>query len=361
MSTILEYKCPCCGGAITFDSSLQKMKCPYCGTEYDVDTLRDYDEILREPEEQETSWESESADWQPGETEGMRIYVCNSCGGQIVGDETLAATACPFCGNPVILSGQFKGDLRPDAVIPFQLDKNAAKEGLRKHLSGKRLLPAVFSEENHLDQIRGIYVPYWLFDSNAHARLRFRATKVRTWSDPRYFYTETRYFSVLREGDVGFDRVPVDGSKKMPDDLMESLEPFDYSKAVDFQTAYLSGYLADRYDMPREECAPRADARMRRSAADIFRDTVHGYATVVPQGENVQLSHGKVRYALYPVWILNTSWRGKNYLFAMNGQTGKFVGDLPMDKGRFAAWFLGLTFGVGAAVFGLLTLFTMLG
>ncbi|MDY3088924.1 MAG: hypothetical protein SOW51_06905, partial [Oscillospiraceae bacterium] len=141
MSVLQEYKCPCCGGAIEFDSQSQKMKCPYCDTEFDVETLKNYDESLKKDSEDSMQWEtSAGGEWQSGETDGLKTYVCKSCGGEIVGDETTAATSCPFCGNPIVMMGQFSGALKPDIIIPFQLDKKAAKDGLQKHLTGKRLL-----------------------------------------------------------------------------------------------------------------------------------------------------------------------------------------------------------------------------
>ena len=94
-----------------------------------------------------------------GETAGLHTYSCKSCGGEIVGDDTMAASACPFCGNPIVLTGQFAGDLRPDLIIPFKLDKKAAKEKLQEHLKGKTLLPKVFRSQNHIDEIKGVYVP----------------------------------------------------------------------------------------------------------------------------------------------------------------------------------------------------------
>lgn len=103
-----------------------------------------------------------------------------------------------FDGNPVVLMGQFKGDLRPDYIIPFKLDKKAAKAGFEKHLSGKRLLPKVFKSQNHIEEIKGVYVPFWLFDTDAKAKIRYRATTVRTWSDSEYDYTETSHFMVHR-------------------------------------------------------------------------------------------------------------------------------------------------------------------
>ena len=353
MQTLQEYKCPCCGGAIAFDSTLQKMKCPFCDTEFDMETLADYDSVLKNEASDDMSWESTAgAEWQEGEADGLRSYVCKSCGGEIVGDENTAATSCPFCGNPVVMMGQFSGALKPDLVIPFKLDKKAAKAGLTKHLTGKRFLPKIFKDQNHIDEIKGIYVPFWLFDTDVDAQVRYRATKTRTWSDSDYNYTETSHFMVHRGGMVGFEHVPVDGSSKMADDLMESIEPYNFSEAMDFQTAYLAGYLADKYDVDAEESIERANQRVKRSTEEAFAKTVKGYSTVTAENSSVQFHGGKARYALYPVWLLNTTWNGNQYTFAMNGQTGKFVGDLPVDKAAASLWTIMLAAIFAAVTYG---------
>lgn len=352
MAELLEYKCPCCGGAIEFDSSLQKMKCPYCDTEFEMDTLKAYDEDLKSAAPEEMVWEKEAgSDWQDGECDNLRSYVCKSCGGEIIGDENTAATSCPYCGNPIVMKGQFSGALRPDYVIPFKRSKEQAKEALKKHFEGKRLLPKVFKDENHIDEIKGIYVPFWLFDADANANIQYKATKLRSWSDSKYIYTETSFYSIHRGGKIGFEHIPVDGSSKMADDLMESLEPFNFSDAVDFQTAYLAGYLADKYDVTAEQSIERANERVKKSTEQSFAATVKGYSSVVTESSNIRLSNGSIKYALYPVWVLTTSWKGKTYLFAMNGQTGKFIGDLPLDKAAYRKWLFGLTGAIGAAAF----------
>lgn len=346
MANLQEFKCPCCGGAVEFNSKLQKMKCPYCDTEYDMETVK---EVMNEETEEasdQMEWNTTAGSaWQNGEAGDLVSYICKSCGGEIVCDRTTAATACPYCDNPVVMQEHFAGMLRPDCVIPFKLDKKAAKEAYQNHLKGKVLLPGAFKDKNHIDEIKGVYVPFWLFDAEAEAKVRYRATRVRTWSDSNYEYTETRYYRVLREGNLGFEHVPVDGSTKMADDLMESIEPFDFSEAVDFQTAYLSGFLADRYDVDAEQSIERANERIKKSTESAFADTVHGYSSVIPESSSVRLSEGKSKYALYPVWLLNTTYQNEKYTFAMNGQTGKFVGNLPVDKKKY--WFF---FGAGTAV-----------
>lgn len=359
MSDLQAYKCPCCGGAVEFDTAQQNLKCPYCDTVFDISALQTYSNDIKQDGKDDLNWQKPGGDnWQPGETDGMRVYACNSCGGEILCDETTAAASCPYCGNPVVFKGQLSGELKPDFIIPFKLDKEAAKNALKQHLSGKRLLPKVFRSENHIDEIKGVYVPFWLFDADANANMRFKGTKTRMWSDARNNYTEISYFSIVRAGNIGFNRIPVDGSSKMADDLMDSLEPFDTKDAVPFNAAYLAGFLADKYDVDADQSIERANKRVKQSAEIAFRTTVQGYTSVETENSSVTLVNSSHKYALYPVWLLNTTWNGNQYTFAMNGQTGKFVGDLPVDKSAAALWTAGLTAGIGAAIFGVLSLFS---
>lgn len=314
-----------------------------------MDSLQALDEALKNQADEDLTWTSQAGrEWESGETDNMSVYVCKSCGGEIVADESTAATSCPFCDNPVVMMGRFSGDLKPDYVIPFKLDKKAAKEKLSKHLMGKILLPKVFKDQNHIDEVKGLYVPFWLFDTEADADIQYQATRVRSWSDKDYNYTETNYFSVLRSGQLGFERIPVDGSSKLDNQLMESIEPFDFSEAVNFQTAYLAGYLADKYDVGAEESLSHANRRVKQSTETVFANTVTNFDTVVAESSNIRLKNGSTKYVLYPVWILNTTWNGKKFVFAMNGQTGKFVGDLPLDKQAYRRWLIGI--GVAASL-----------
>ena len=351
METLLEYKCPACGGAIEFDATSQKLKCPYCNTKFDVSVLRELDEVLSQEKPSNYSWDIQPhTHWSEEEKAGMQTFVCQSCGGEIVGDSNTAATNCPYCDNPVVVADRFSADLRPDLVVPFKLDKTQAMEALEKHLSNKPLLPKLFKAQNRLESIQGVYVPFWMFDADADANVRYRATRVRHWSDDKYNYIRTSYFTLIRDGIIGFANVPVDGSSQMPNELMESIEPFDLSQGVDFQTAYLAGYLADKFDLDAEECIARANARIRASTEAAFLETTGGYASVTPENSNIRLFNGQVRYALLPVWMITTNYQGKSYTFAMNGQTGKMVGNLPIDWKRFVAYLLSIGLGSGALI-----------
>ena len=113
---------------------------------------------------------------------------------------------------------------------------------------------------------------------------------------------------------------------------MDSIEPYDYSGLKAFSTAYLPGFLADKYDVSVKDSQKRADTRCASTLEDALRGTVTGYDSCTLEHKQIDLKRGKVHYALLPVWMLHTKWNGQDFLFAMNGQTGKFVGNLPVDK-----------------------------
>ena len=369
---VTNYQCPACTGPLQFDAGTDRLVCEYCGSAYPIAEIEAMfaeeneaaaqaqeaaDKKKEEQMQQAAGWDTSGMceDW-GADAEGMRVYNCPSCGAQLICDETTAATACPYCDNPTIVPGQFSGGLKPDYVIPFKLDKKQAIAALKKHYEGKKLLPDAFKKKNHLEEIKGVYVPFWLFDGKAGGDMTFEATRTRTYTQGDYRITETMHYHVERGGSVAFARIPVDGSKKMPDDYMDSLEPFDYSELKPFSTAYLPGYMADKYDVSAEECGKRADQRAENTAVDCLRNSVSGYTGVIETDRNVKLNRGEVKYALLPVWILNTKWNGQNYMFAMNGQTGKFIGDLPVDKHKKRKIFARV-YGISVVIVGLFVLF----
>lgn len=355
MASLMEFKCPSCGGAVAFDSETQKMKCTYCSTLYDQAILEQYDDALKNmPQEDNYSWNIDtSSDWSEAEKEQLQVYVCQSCGGEIVGEPTTVATHCPYCDNPVVFAGQVSGDLKPDYLIPFRFNKQQAEEAFRKHIKGKRFAPREFSTNAHIEKIKGVYLPFWVFDSTANANLRYKATKVRHWSDRNYKYTENSVFSVLRTGRINYNKVPVDASSKIPDDLMQSIEPFDTSTAVPFNAGYLSGYMADRYDEDEKSCISKANQRIEQSTLEAFQATLQGYSSINLESKSIVLSDSIAKYMLYPVWILNSKYQDKDYIFAMNGQTGRFVGDLPEDRKRSNLWLFLLALAFALGIYGI--------
>ena len=363
MAQLLEYKCPACGASLQFDSGSQQVVCPYCDSSFSPQSLIDYDAFLQQDAANAHSdtWEKNPEEWTKDEASGLNVYVCSACGGEVLGDDTLASARCPFCDNTVIMKRQFTGEWKPDLVLPFKLDREHAKEAFRKHLFGKKLLPKAFRSESNIEEIKGIYVPFWLFSTDVQANTRFQGTRARMWTDGKYDYTETSTYALLRGADASFERIPVDGSQKMNDALMDSLEPFDFSEAVDFQTAYLSGYFADRYDVDSDTSVSRAQKRFANTMNNLLLSTTGGYSGVSVQSNSMSEHNNRREYAMLPVWLLHVKWKNQLYTFAMNGQTGKFVGNLPLDKGRYWKYWLLYALAFGGGLAGLTVLLHYLG
>ncbi len=345
---LTNYQCPNCNGPLHFEPKSQKLKCDNCGSQF---TIEQIDALFEEKNEEAVSvtenqdtFQADSLQWNDSEKQSLRAYSCPSCGAQLITDETTAATSCPYCGNPTVIPAQFDGALRPDYVIPFKLVKEEAVSKLQDFYHGKTLLPKVFTKDNHIEEIKGVYVPFWLYNADVEAHVRARGTRVTTHQTHDEIITTTYHYRLERDGAMQFNKVPADASSKMPDDLMDAIEPFDYKDLVPFTLSYLPGYLADKYDVASEDNAKRAHVRMRNTTLDEIYGTMASFQCVMPEKERVGLHPHDVHYALLPVWLLTTKYQGKTYLFAMNGQTGKMVGDdLPVDWGKFFLIFIGLT------------------
>lgn len=346
-NTISSYKCPNCGADIPYDPNSSNLKCKYCGTEYEVEILNQYSEAIKHQED--------SYDWD--EYNGQELeynraeYVCPSCGGSVIMDEDSSASYCPYCGSTIILNDKVSGMLKPDLVVPFKVSKEAAKSALKKELSNKILLPSDFAKQEYLDKIEGIYIPYWLYDCNADCHARFRMTRTNSWRSGDYRYTKTSYFMGIRDGKMEFEKVPVDASLKLDSELLESLEPFDYAEAVDFNTAYLAGFYADIRQEDENACKSKANNRIHQSMLDALSSSVVGYSSCIVESSSISFNNGKAHYALLPVYLISKKYKDRVYTFAINGQTSKVSGEIPSDYKKLVLYSLCLLLFSFAIIF----------
>lgn len=342
--SVVNYQCPNCSAGLSFDSKTQKMVCEFCDSSFTVEELEKIKEQeLREAAEEKSGhWEGFSPEqWQEGDMAGMKVWNCPSCGAELIAEETTGAMKCPYCDNPMVMPEQFDGLYRPDFVIPFKKSKKDALETLKKHYLNKPLLPRVFKEENHLEEVKGMYVPFWLYDLKASGRFTYEGIHTRIYEDSKYRYTENSIFHITRKGSMEFQKIPVDGSERIDDTMMESIEPFAYEEMEPFQLSYLSGYAADKYDMEPDELTDRVHTRVKSSMQEMFLETVKGYDEVRTKQADMRISEkGDVKYGLFPVWFLNTRWNGQQYTFLMNGQTGRMTGDLPVGRDLLVQYWL---------------------
>lgn len=338
---IITYKCPNCGGPLGFNAETQSWKCEFCLSDFNNEEV---EKITNQQNQSDETHEDDSAQEEMNEKDSefadkARTYICSSCGAEIVTDETTAATFCYYCHNTAILPGRLSGEYRPAKVIPFKFERDKATEMFIKWCRKKPLLSKNFTSSSQLKLLSGVYIPFWLFDCDVRGRISAEARNIRTWQSGNKRYTETKYYDVYRAGTASFNGVPADGSKKTDDSLVKILEPYDYSLFTDFSMSYLSGYLAEKYDLNQNEVYGGVARRIREYTNTLLRNTIDGYSSVSVKDSSVDIYNSKATYVLLPTWMFTYNYRGKTYVFAMNGQTGKIAGKLPLSKGRMAAWF----------------------
>ena len=345
MSNVITFKCPYCGGYMEFDPAQQKFKCRYCEQVLSEDELKEQSEA-----KQKAADAAESRKDSTPEGSALRTYQCQMCGAEIITDATTAATRCYFCHSPVVLHDRLDDEFRPDGVIPFKLDKAAAEKQFMEHISKKRFLDRGFFNAAQLEMFSGVYYPWWYADIEGEAEFEGKGTRTSVETTPREIITTNRIYQVHREGRLSFRNLARKALLKADGKLSDGIHPYDLSEIRPYASGYLSGFLAEMRDIPRET----AESEMLREADGYAQDMMksdHPFSDL--SGEtNFKPDSVKMKYVLMPAWVL-TYQGGKDgtpYYYMMNGQTGKVCGKLPVDKKRVLVTAL----GVGLAVFMLL-------
>lgn len=349
MGKVLDVQCPSCSAPLHFDAKLGKMKCDYCDSVFDVNELKNVDNVTV----MESTEENKSE-------ENYVKYNCPDCGAEIIADETTSATFCLYCGNTAILKNKLSGKFAPDKIIPFKTEKEDAINAFKGLCKGRIFMPKFFNSEKNIEKITGLYIPFWLYEVDVDGSIDATGIKVTSWSNGNTHYTKQDFYDINRTGNMNFKRIPVDGSTRFANDIMNTLEPFYFHYLVDYNHAYLSGYLAENYDVSFEEAFKDAEARSLETTKNVMLNDMGNYATKTIKSNSLKSEMKSYEYALLPVWMLNVKYKDKYYLFAMNGQTGEFVGDVPIDKKK-VVWFSIALFVICFAIFMLISFLIYLG
>ncbi len=330
MNSVKEYTCPGCGGKLEFNPPNQNWKCCYCSSEFSQEQVDAANKNEEAPEQDMPELDS---------------YSCTACGAELIADSTTSATFCLYCKNPTIIKTRFSGRFKPRSVIPFRLTVEQAKELYKKWIKRRLFAPDSFKKKDEIDKVTGIYAPFWLFDCRADGSISGEATQVSSWSDGKYRYTQTKYYNVFRKGNAQYDRIPVDASKKLDDKFMYMIEPFDYKDLTDFSMKYMSGFMAEKYDVEASEAEVVMKNRVESYLEDRLRSTVNGYSSFTVRDRQVLLSQIMDSYSMLPVYLLINKYKGKDHIFIVNGQTGKVVGNTPISHIKQILFALGIFVG----------------
>ena len=344
MEQTLAYQCPNCGAGLEFDAEKQCFSCAFCLSEFTRDEV-----LAANTAEAEREAQAERQAY----NEQMREYSCPNCGAEILADEHTAAGSCCYCHNPVVLVGRLSGEMKPQRIVPFRYDRDEAKRLFRKFVRGKWFVPSDFRSEAQIRNLTGIYYPFWVTDADAAGEMDADATRVRTWRSGRTEYTETSNYRIHRSGNLHFEDITTAALSDADKRMLEGVLPYPSEALQAFSMPYLSGYVAKKRNLEREQLSGEVRDRMQQYTNQLLRGTVTGYTTVSPAQSRLTIRKSRREHSLLPIWMLTyRDRRGKSYTYAMNGYTGKVYGELPVSP-----WKLGILFGaVAVAVTGLLTL-----
>lgn len=312
------YRCKNCGGNVVYDPADKRMKCLSCGG-------NDCQEMIP----------------------SSSPLVCNNCGAKILFSDYGSASRCQACGTYVLRDDFVTYPYGADLVIPFKVTKQEAEACLKEEFGKKLFLPSTFLSNKTLEQLKGIYVPFWLYDFNTDIKYNAVGTKVRHWTSGDRRYTETSYYQVLRDIHIDYAGVPVDASIAMPDEIMDLMEPYAYQQMEQHDNKYLSGFDAETYNYAPDQLGPRAIDKINKDSREWIRKYTAGYATLTQEQLNMNNQPIGNKFALLPVWMYEYRYNGQNYRFFVNGQTKKCVGKAPLSVGRaigLTALFLGALF-----------------
>ena len=305
------YKCKNCSGNVVYSPEQHEMVCPYCDS-VNSHERKDY--------------------------EGAILTICPNCNGEIEVKEHTSATQCPYCDNYLIFNERVEGEYTPQMIIPFKLGKEKCKEVIREKFKKFFFAPTDFLSEARLNSMQGTYVPYWFYDYDTNCTFEGEGTKVRSWTTGDIRYTETSYYAIRRDMNIDFRKIPVDASEEMPDDIMDLMEPFSYEQMEDFKPEYLSGFYGEKYNMTSDALESRVKDKMNGDVTQMMKESYSGYAAVKTLSQNIHIKHNEAHYGLLPVWKYIYKYKGKEYPFYVNGQTGKIVGIPPISSQKVWAY-----------------------
>ena len=367
---VITHKCPNCGGALTFDPGDQKFHCPFCLSIFTEDEVTAFEEKQKEAQmadtpvsdpsaatETEPSLQEEVRDQADAQAGQMDLFTCPSCGAEIVTDATTAATYCYFCHNPVVLSGRLSGEFLPSKVLPFAIEKEEATKKFLEWAQKKKFVPRDFFDQAQVEKLTGVYFPYWVVDAEMNGSLSGMGTSLRIWRVGDIEYTEHKQYDVLRRGKIKVNELLKHAlSKNVQQKMVTGVQPFPLEKAVAFRSQYLAGFQAEKRDIEYIDLSDEVKNELSGYAENLLAGTVNGYTSFKRNNRSINLTKEENNYVLLPVWLVTYRADDENksaFYYAMNGQTGKVSGVLPISYKR-----LGI---VSGAIFAATTILALIG
>lgn len=369
MSTY-SYKCPNCDGPLKFKPSIGKLKCDYCLSEF---TVSDIDKYIKENPDKRIAQEEAQAnenisvkedilgsnatiedlesdnehDSTSGEDltdfdnlkdsdqiieEHIKGYNCGSCGAEVVTTDTTLTTFCYYCHNPVVITDRAQGNFKPNQVIPFKIDNKKAEEVFLNWVKKKKYVKKDFYSTSQLEKITGMYLPYWAVNSKYDLILQGRGYNEKSRTSGNYRITDTSEYEINRRGKFTVNNISELAYTKVDQKLLDSITPFNFNEVEPFKIFYLNGFFSETFDKSYEDVKPELESRRNTYIESVIKQNLNQYSRYNLSTKEAILLEEHKNYMLLPTWMMTYDYMGKKYVYALNGQTGKAFGDLPIDN-----------------------------
>ena len=385
----MDYKCPSCSAKVDFNSITQTWDCSNCGSKFTQDQLNNNistvsandvanvvsnngmgqqdnstsfppinnGQVNTNSETPMVNQEAQSFNQQPVNNEpvpktpevketpalftqklpkendlkGQIQYTCKSCGTTMYTDPNSVVPFCVYCGNGVLDRTTIEEEKAPTLIIPFKKSKRDAINAFKEFIKHKPLTPKEFRKIVDPNKVVGFYVPFWAYDMTCDGNISFHCADVERWADNDYRYIKTSKFDTNIFSHLDFSKVMVNASNRFPTEALNELEPYDFEELVDFNHGYLSGFMAEKASKDEEAAYITANEKTMQQCVEESKKEV-GHQKIELNENHLYLSKKGTNSILLPVYMVPVKYKDKDYLIAMNGQTGKVIGVLPVGK-----------------------------
>lgn len=356
LSATDSFACTSCGADLKYQPGTTRLVCQYCGAENEIPHIEEAIEEL----DFHAYLHKKSDD---AEQMVAHFVQCDSCGASCTLEENVTASNCPYCGTPLVVGhAHDESVIQPRSLLPFKLDKNEALAAFKEWVRKRWFAPGDLKKASlNFDHFKGVYIPYWTYDTDTYSSYvgqrgdYYYVTEHYTTTEDGKSVTKTRQVRKIRwsfaSGHVreAFDDILTVASKTLPSNRIEALEPWDLANLVPFDKSYLSGFIAEKYQVDLEEGFERAKEVAERRIRQRVKRDIGGDEQRITR-VNTQYNNISFKHLLLPVFVCAYRFKDKSYQFLVNGRTGEVQGDHPVSWIKIAALVVGVLAVVGIAI-----------
>ncbi|MDX2131556.1 MAG: hypothetical protein SFY69_05855 [Planctomycetota bacterium] len=350
-NSLRAFPCRQCGAKVEFAPGTSSLRCPYCEAENEIP---DEGAVVAEEDFFATLASLEEA----AAHEDVRVLRCQGCGAETSVAGTTTSLSCAFCGSNIVSQMESQSRVRPMGVLPFGVAREAAVGAFRTWISSRWFAPNALKRQSLIDeQLSGVYLPCWTFDTKATTEYRGQRgdayyVTVGSGNNRR---TERRMRWTSASGRVRnhFDDLLVLASRSLPERLTHSLEPWDTKAVKPYADEYLAGFRAECYTIDLKSGWGLALRLMEPAIDGTIRADIGGDSQRI-SWKHTTHRETTFKYVLLPVWVSAYRYKGKVYRFLVNARTGEVQGDRP-----YSAWKIALAIIAGLLILGAIAFFVL--